>query len=87
MRYRDSESGDVTGDQSEADGPEFSDSAPCVECKYAEARRTNEFLDNSSNDDQVRTFYTEGTPYLSTATSLTDLTKARGEDDDDDEKG
>ncbi|CAG5118258.1 unnamed protein product, partial [Candidula unifasciata] len=51
----------------------YRDKRHCVECKYVEARRTN---DISSNDDQVRTFCTEGTPYLSTATSLTDLTQA-----------
>ena len=46
----------------------------CVECKYEEARRTNDRLEQSANDDQVLTFCTEGTPFLSTATSLTDLT-------------
>ena len=46
----------------------------CVECKYEEARRANERLEQSANDDQVLTFCTEGTPFLSTATSLTDLT-------------
>ena len=45
-----------------------------MECKYEEARRTNERLEQSANDDQVLTFCTEGTPFLSTATSLTDLT-------------
>ncbi|GFO31868.1 adenomatous polyposis coli [Plakobranchus ocellatus] len=58
----------------------------CVECRYAEARRTNEQLDNSSNDDQVRTFCTEGTPYLSTATSLTDLVQAGRPDDENEEE-
>ncbi|GFS00320.1 adenomatous polyposis coli [Elysia marginata] len=58
----------------------------CVECRYAEARRTNEQLDNSSNDDQVRTFCTEGTPYLSTATSLTDLAQVGKHEDDEEEE-
>ena len=58
----------------------------CVECRYAEARRTNEQLDNSSNDDQVRTFCTEGTPYLSTATSLTDLHQVGKNEDDNEEE-
>ncbi|XP_041356018.1 LOW QUALITY PROTEIN: adenomatous polyposis coli protein-like [Gigantopelta aegis] len=56
----------------------YEDSDPhCADCKLEEARRTNERLDEympSFLDDQVKTFYTEGTPYLSTATSLTDLT-------------
>ncbi|XP_071115935.1 adenomatous polyposis coli protein-like isoform X2 [Haliotis cracherodii] len=50
----------------------------CADCKLEEARRTNERLDEYMpsffTDDQVKTFCTEGTPYLSTATSLTDLT-------------
>ena len=51
----------------------------CADCKYEEARRTNDMLEQTMsgfNDDQVTMFYTEGTPYLSTATSLTDLTAA-----------
>uniref|UniRef100_A0A2C9MA44 Adenomatous polyposis coli protein basic domain-containing protein n=1 Tax=Biomphalaria glabrata TaxID=6526 RepID=A0A2C9MA44_BIOGL len=62
--------------------------ADLAKCKYAEAMRADYRMDNSSNDDQVRTFCTEGTPYLSTATSLTDLTqagKADGERDEEDE--
>lgn len=60
----------------------------CVECKYEEALRTNERLDQSVNDDQVLTFCTEGTPYLSTATSLMDLTvkPEREADEEDDGK-
>ncbi|KAK7095933.1 hypothetical protein V1264_005287 [Littorina saxatilis] len=59
----------------------------CVECKYEEARRTNDRLDQSANDDQVLTFCTEGTPFLSTATSLTDLTggKQGGEEGEEEE--
>ncbi|XP_035829044.1 uncharacterized protein LOC101860060 isoform X1 [Aplysia californica] len=64
----------------------YRDEQHCVECKYAEARRANEQLDNSSNDDQVRTFCTEGTPYLSTATSLTDLTQHGKEEEEEDEE-
>ncbi|XP_025084132.1 adenomatous polyposis coli protein-like isoform X3 [Pomacea canaliculata] len=55
----------------------------CVECKYEEARRTNDRLDQGANDDQVLTFCTEGTPFLSTATSLMDLTAKQKEEEDD----
>ncbi|KAK0067857.1 adenomatous polyposis coli protein [Biomphalaria pfeifferi] len=78
-------------DNATAEGPDipvYQDERHCVECKYAEAMRADYRMDNSSNDDQVRTFCTEGTPYLSTATSLTDLTqagKADGERDEEDE--
>ena len=48
----------------------------CADCKLEEARRTNDLLEQSANDDVLQTFCTEGTPYLSTATSLTDLSKA-----------
>ena len=51
----------------------------CADCKYEEARRTNDRLEQTMpgfNDDQITMFYTEGTPYLSTATSLTDLSAA-----------
>ncbi|XP_067659901.1 adenomatous polyposis coli protein-like isoform X2 [Haliotis asinina] len=59
--------------------PPYEESDPhCADCKLEEARRTNERLDEYMpsffTDDQVKTFCTEGTPYLSTATSLTDLT-------------
>ncbi|KAK3804298.1 hypothetical protein RRG08_029560 [Elysia crispata] len=74
--------------QEQTQKPDGSGAPNCVECRYAEARRTNEQLDNSSNDDQVRTFCTEGTPYLSTATSLTDLAQVgkHDEDNEDDEE-
>ena len=51
----------------------------CADCKYEEACRTNDMLEQTMpgfNDDQITMFYTEGTPYLSTATSLTDLSAA-----------
>ena len=49
----------------------------CVECKM-EAHRCNEYVEHLEphiDDDTIRTFYTEGTPlnYLSTATSMNDL--------------
>ena len=91
MRYQDSPPRDVVGSGAEVSGDtieahEYQDEAHCVECKYAEARRANEQLDNSSNDDQVRTFFTEGTPFLSTATSLTDLTGGQGIDEEDEDE-
>lgn len=56
----------------------------CADCKLDIARRTNERLEflPGYNDDQVKTFCTEGTPrnYLSTANSLTDLSKGEKED-------
>ncbi|KAK0067849.1 adenomatous polyposis coli protein [Biomphalaria pfeifferi] len=76
-------------DNATAEGPDipvYQDERHCVECKYAEAMRADYRMDNSSYDDQVRTFCTVGTPYLSTATSLTDQTqagKADGERDED----
>ncbi|KAK6959095.1 adenomatous polyposis coli protein, partial [Biomphalaria glabrata] len=78
-------------DNATAEGPDipvYQDERHCVECKYAEAMRADYRMDNSSNDDQVRTFCTESTPYLSTGISLTDLTqagKADGERDEEDE--
>ncbi|KAK3578393.1 hypothetical protein CHS0354_025487 [Potamilus streckersoni] len=51
----------------------------CADCKLEEARRMNDQYEQYSTD-QVKTFCTEGTPYLSTATSLTDLTAARMEE-------
>ena len=51
----------------------------CADCKYEEARRTNDRLEQTMpgfNDDQITMFFTEGTPYLSTATSLTDISAA-----------
>ncbi|KAH9509711.1 hypothetical protein Btru_044318, partial [Bulinus truncatus] len=80
MRYRDS------AIPSAPDIPVYQDERHCVECKYAEAMRAIDRPDNSSNDDQLRTFCTEGTPYLSTATSLTDLTQAGKADCDRDEE-
>lgn len=56
----------------------------CADCKLDIARRTNDRLEflPGYNDDQVKTFCTEGTPrnYLSTANSLTDLSKGEKED-------
>lgn len=51
----------------------------CADCRLEEARRTNERVEqtvHTVHDDSLKTFCTEGTPlnYLSTATSLTDLT-------------
>lgn len=77
LRFRDG------GGRESQDMGVYRDERHCVECKYAEARRTNERIDSSANDDQVRTFCTEGTPYLSTATSLTDLTQAGKHEGDD----
>ncbi|XP_052794606.1 adenomatous polyposis coli homolog isoform X2 [Mya arenaria] len=48
----------------------------CADCKLEEARRYNDRLDQAIDEDQIKTFCTEGTPYLSTATSLTDLSTA-----------
>ncbi|CAI9721723.1 adenomatous polyposis coli protein-like isoform X2 [Octopus vulgaris] len=58
----------------------YNDSDPnCADCRLEEARRTNERVEqrvHTVHDDSLKTFCTEGTPlnYLSTATSLTDLT-------------
>ncbi|XP_061185422.1 adenomatous polyposis coli protein-like isoform X2 [Saccostrea echinata] len=56
----------------------------CADCKLDIARRTNDRLEflPGYNDDQIKTFCTEGTPrnYLSTANSLTDLSKGEKED-------
>lgn len=57
----------------------FEDERHCVECKYQQE------VGDSSNDDQVRTFCTEGTPYLSTATSLTDLRNAGKIEEEEDQ--
>ena len=62
----------------------------CADCKLEEARRANErFEEMHCNEDQVTTFYTEGTPkyYLSTANSLTDLSKHHDHDDINEEDG
>ena len=48
----------------------------CADCKLEEARRYNDRLEQTMENDQVTTFCTEDTPYLSTATSLTDLSTA-----------
>ena len=56
----------------------------CADCKLEEARWTNDRIEEMHcNEDQVTTFYTEGTPryYLSTANSLTDLSKPMHEHD------
>ena len=56
---------------------QYEESDPhCADCKLEEARRYNDSLDQAINDDQIKTFCTEDTPYLSTATSLTDLSTA-----------
>ncbi len=62
----------------------------CADCHLVAARRTNALLEETDDaiaGDSVRTFCTEGTPlvFLSTATSLTDLTGAGAKTDD--EKG
>lgn len=46
----------------------------CADCKLEEARRLHDRLDQ--DEDQIKTFCTEDTPYLSTATSMTDLSTA-----------
>ncbi|XP_069101780.1 LOW QUALITY PROTEIN: uncharacterized protein [Argopecten irradians] len=91
----------------EGDGPRYQenntmhmryrDTDPnCADCKLEEARRTNDRLEqctHSFHDDQVKTFYTEGTPlnYLSLAASMTDLTgknadKEESEDGEEEEE-
>ncbi|KAL3887207.1 hypothetical protein ACJMK2_027157 [Sinanodonta woodiana] len=57
----------------------------CADCKLEEARRMNDQYEQFSSD-QVKTFCTEGTPYLSTATSLTDLTAGKMEEGESDKK-
>ncbi|OWF52755.1 adenomatous polyposis coli homolog [Mizuhopecten yessoensis] len=94
----------------EGEGPRYQESNPihmryqdtdpnCADCKLEEARRTNDRLEqctHSFHDDQVKTFYTEGTPlnYLSLAASMTDLTgknadkeeSEEGEDEEEEEE-
>ncbi|KAK6178499.1 hypothetical protein SNE40_013282 [Patella caerulea] len=51
----------------------------CADCKLEEARYLNDQMEQDMttiHGDQMTTFCTEGTPYLSTATSLTDLVGA-----------
>ena len=71
---------DQYGDQTMNYSARYEEPDPnCADCKYEEARRTNDRLEQTMpgfNDDQITMFYTEGTPYLSTATSLTDLSAA-----------
>ncbi|XP_078329489.1 uncharacterized protein LOC111111223 isoform X2 [Crassostrea virginica] len=72
-------------DDSDGDQPyDMSYRNNCADCKLDIARRTNDRLEimPGYNDDQVKTFCTEGTPrnYLSTANSLTDLSKGEEED-------
>ena len=71
---------DQYGDQTRNYSARYEGPDPnCADCKYEEARRTNDMLEQTMpgfNDDQITMFYTEGTPYLSTATSLTDLSAA-----------
>lgn len=71
---------DQYGDQTRNYSARYEEPDPnCADCKYEEARRTNDRLEQTMpgfNDDQITMFYTEGTPYLSTATSLTDLSAA-----------
>jgi len=58
-------------------GARYSETDPnCADCKLEEARRYNDRLEQAIDEDQIKTFCTEDTPYLSTATSLTDLSTA-----------
>ncbi|XP_052063943.1 adenomatous polyposis coli protein-like isoform X1 [Mytilus californianus] len=59
----------------------------CADCKLEEARWMNDRIEEMhGNEDQVTTFYTEGTPryYLSMANSLTDLSKPVHDHDNND---
>ncbi|KAH3746759.1 hypothetical protein DPMN_181175 [Dreissena polymorpha] len=69
VEYNHSERGNFRSQYDETD-------PDCADCKYEEARRFNDHLDQANEDDQIRTFCTEDTPHLSTATSLTDLSTA-----------
>ncbi|XP_060066041.1 adenomatous polyposis coli protein-like [Ylistrum balloti] len=85
----------------EGEGPRYQENNPihmryrdtdpnCADCKLEEARRTNDRLEqctHSFHDDQVKTFYTEGTPlnYLSLAASMTDLTGKNAEKEESEE--
>ncbi|KAL5020491.1 hypothetical protein ScPMuIL_003383 [Solemya velum] len=78
---------DTYGDQPENYGAQYddNDSNTCADCKLEEARRMNDRLEQVFSEDQVKTFCTEGTPlnYLSTATSLIDLSMKIPEKDNE----
>ena len=55
---------------------QYEESDPnCADCKLEEARRLHDRL-GDQDEDQIKMFCTEDTPYLSTATSMTDLSTA-----------
>ena len=46
----------------------------CAECNY---EQTQQRLEHATNEDHVIAFCTEDTPFLSNASSLTDLTESK----------
>ena len=52
-----------------------------------EARRARDIPETAVEEDTMKTYYTEGTPFLSTATSMDDLTKVGAEDGEPQKRG